>query len=197
MKNLISAAATAAAAVGLIAGCSTTAPKAAPPVQNKTQPPATPSPAPSTPSTTGAIGTTFQITDTEAGANGNQTAVYDVTAQQVVDPAPPDNSFDAAPAGQHLVAVELTIKGLSGNESDDANNDAVVQGSNGQDYPTGDGGVAAGTNFNSGQFNTAPGTSVTGWVNFDVPNGVTVSSVQWTPDSGEGSVTVNWTTNGS
>jgi len=180
-------------AAGAAAGCTTTtATKTAPPPAANGQP-STPAPSKSVNSTTGPVGTTYKVTNTEAGNSGNQTAVYTVQATQVVDPAAPDNSFDAAPSGQHLVGVEFTIKGVSGTEQDDANSDAVLQGSNGQDYTPNFGAIAAGTNFNSGQFNTSAGTSVTGWVNFQVPDGVTVTNVQWSPGASTGGTTVTWT----
>ena len=66
-----------------------------------------------------------------------------------------------------------------------------MQGSNGQNYTPNFGGIAAGTNFNSGQFNTAAGTSVTGFVSFQVPDGVTVANIQWSPPAGGSTAT--WT----
>jgi hypothetical protein len=180
-------------AAGAAAGCTTTtATKTAPPPAANGQP-STPAPSKSANSTTGPVGTTYKVTDTAAGSSGNQTASYTVQATQVIDPAAPANSFDAAPSGQHLVGVEFVIHGVSGNETDDANNNAVMQGSNGQDYMANFSAIAAGTNFNSGSFNTSPGTSVTGWVNFQVPDGVTVANVQWSPGASTGGTTVTWT----
>lgn len=108
------------------------------------------------------------------------------------DPAAPVNSFETAPSGDHLVGVEFQIKRVSGSEQDDANNDAVVTGNDQQTYQSGFEGLAAGTNFSSGNFNTSPGSSSIGWVSFEVKDGVTIQPVQWTAGSGFGSP-VTWT----
>lgn len=116
-----------------------------------------------------------------------------MTAVKILDPAAPDNSFDAAPSGKQLVGVEFVIKGVSGSEQDDADHNTAVQGTNGQIYSSNVGGIAAGTDFNNGQYNTSPGSSETGWVNFEVPDGVNITNVQWSPDSGMGGSTATWT----
>jgi hypothetical protein len=142
--------------------------------------------------TTGPIGTTFTITTTnENGA----TVKYSVTLDQVIQHAQPDNSFDTAPAGDHLAAAKFTIKGVAGNDQDDANSDAAAVGDNQQTYQPGFEGLAAGTNFDSGQFNTGPGSSSVGWVSFEVKNGITITSIQWSPDAGFSSP-ATWTLSG-
>jgi hypothetical protein len=47
------------------------------------------------------------------------------------------------------------------------------------------------TNFNAGQINVAQGEKATGAVTFQLPTGVKVSKVQWTPAAGFGD-TVQW-----
>jgi hypothetical protein len=142
-------------------------------------------------STTGPVGSTFTVTDTNQ--NG-ATVKYSVTLDRVIQHAAPDNSFDTAPAGDHLAAAEFTIKGLVGDDQDDANNNASVIGTNSQTYNTGIEGVAAGTNFSNGQYNTSPGSVSIGWVSFEVKDGVHVASVQWSPDSGmSGETPATWT----
>jgi hypothetical protein len=153
--------------------------------------PASPSPEPASNSTTGPVGTTFTVTDT---SNNGATVKYSVTLDKVIQHAQPDNSFDSAPAGDHLAAAEFTIRGLVGADQDDANNDAAAVGTNSETYQTGLEGVAAGTSFNGGQFNTSPGSASIGWVSFEVKDGVKVSSIQWNPDSGmSGSAPATWT----
>lgn len=139
---------------------------------------------------TGPVGTTYKVTGTDS--NGNSTA-YSVTLNKILSPAAPDNEFDAASSGKHLVGAEFTIKGISGTSSDDADSDAAVQGNDKQLYQPSFNGIAAGTNFNSGDFNVAPGVTEIGWVAFEVPNSVTVASVQWNPSSGFGGGTATWT----
>ena len=140
----------------------------------------TPSSEPADNSTTGPVGTTFVVTDTNQ--NG-ATVKYSVTLDKLKQHAAPDNSFDTPPAGDHLAGAEFTIKGISGTDSDDANNDAAAVGTNNQTYQTGLEGLAAGTGFNGGQFNTSPGSVSIGWVSFEIKDGVHVASVQWNPDS--------------
>jgi len=180
------------AAVGLIAGCTTTE------VSGSVQPANSNAPATSStsPPHTGPLGTTMTVTDSLAGPNGDQTAKYKVTVERILQDATPDNSFDAAPSGQHLVGVEIKLQGVSGTVSDSSDNDVAAIGSNDQTYDTGIGGVAAGTDFNEGQFNLSPGTTLVGWETFDVPNGVTIAKVQWTPSSGMGDQPVTWTVGG-
>jgi hypothetical protein len=152
------------------------------------------SPKPSDNSTTGPIGTTFVVTDTtENGA----TVKYSVTLDKVIQHAQPDNSFDTAPAGDHLTAAEFTIKGLVGDDQDDANNNASAVGNDNQTYQPGFESLAAGTNFNGGAFNTSPGSVSIGWVAFEVKDGVRISSIQWNPDSGmSGNAPGTWTVGG-
>jgi hypothetical protein len=142
-------------------------------------------------STTGPVGTTFVVTDTN---DNGATVKYSVTLDKFKQHAAPDNSFDTAPTGDHLAAAEFTIKGISGTDSDDANNDAAAIGADSQTYQTGIEGVAAGTNFDSGQFSTSPGSDSIGWVSFEVKDGVHVASVQWNPDSDmSGEAPATWT----
>jgi hypothetical protein len=108
---------------------------------------------------------------------------YSVTLDKLIPHAQPDNSFDTAPAGDHLAGAEFTIKGIAGDEQDDANNDAAAVGNDNQTYQVGFEGLAAGTSFNGGQFNTSPGSVSIGWVTFEVKDGVHLSSVQWDPES--------------
>jgi hypothetical protein len=150
--------------------------------------------APSSNSLSGPVGTTFTVTETN---DNGATVKYSITLDKVIQHARPDNSFDTAPAGDHLAAAEFTIKGVVGTDQDDANNDAAAIGNDQQTYQPGFEGLAAGTNFSSGDFNTNPGSSSIGWVSFEVKNGVKVASVQWSPSSGmSGSAPATWTVSG-
>lgn len=144
--------------------------------------------------TTGPVGTTFTATDTN---DNGATVKYSVTLDKVIQHAQPNNSFDGAPAGDHLLAAEFTIKGLVGDDQDDANNDASAVGNNSQTYQSGFESLAEGTNFNNGQFNTSPGSVSVGWVSFEIKDGVKVSSIQWNLDSGMTSTApATWTVGG-
>jgi hypothetical protein len=167
-----------------------------PPAANAaTKAPSSPGPsAASNNSTTGPVGTTFVATDTnDSGA----TVKYSVTLDKFIQHAAPDNSFDSAPTGDHLAAAEFTIKGIVGEEQDDANSDAAATGNDNQTYQVGFEGLAAGTNFNGGDFNTDPGSVSVGWVAFEVKDGVRVTSIQWNLDGGfSGTAPATWTVTG-
>jgi hypothetical protein len=134
------------------------------------------------------------VTDTN---DNGATVKYSVTLDKIIQHAKPDNSFDTAPAGDHLAAAEFTIKGLVGDDQDDANNDAAAVGADSQTYQPGFEGLAAGTNFNDGQFNTSPSSVSIGWVSFEVKDGVKVTSIQWSIDSDmSGTAPATWTVGG-
>ena len=133
----------------------------------------------------GRIGSSFELED----GSGN---VYQVTLTNVIDPAMEENQFAAPDAGKRFVGLVFRIKALTGSPKDeDANNNAVVIGSNGQHYSADFEGIAGYTNFHHGVIQVSQGETVTGSVTFQVPNSVTVSTVQWTALSGFGS-TVEW-----
>jgi hypothetical protein len=166
----------------------------APAANAATSAPSRPSPSQTQSNTTSPLGTTFTVTDTnENGA----TVKYSVTLDKVIQNAQPDNSFDTAPAGDHLAAAEFTIKGLAGDDQDDSNGDAAAIGNDNQTYQPGFEGLAAGTNFNGGDFNTSPSSLSIGWVAFEVKDGVTVTSIQWNPEAGmSGTAPATWTVPG-
>lgn len=164
-----------------LAACGTTVSKVTPPSSSPASQPFTPDtsdPAAAaasespTDDTTGAVGDTFKVTD----ADGN---VYDVTLIKIVDPAKGADEFNTADNGKHFVGAIFSITGESGHSSDDANSDAVVVGSDGQDYDADFSQIAGYTNFNNGEWSVSAGRTVKGAVTFQVPDGVDVASVQW------------------
>ena len=133
----------------------------------------------------GTIGSSFELKD----GSGN---LYRVTLTKVIDPAKGENQFTVPDAGKRLVGLVFRVKALTGSPKDeDANNDAVVIGSNGQNYSADFDGIAGYTNFDHGAIHVSKGETVTGSVTFQLPKDVTVSTVQWTALSGFGS-TVEW-----
>ena len=137
----------------------------------------------------GAIGSAFSITD----GQGN---VYRVTLVRVIDPARRADQLSSPDSGHRFVGLVFRIKALTGSPQDeDANNDAVVVGGNGQTYPAGFQAIAGYTNFDHGAIHVAQGETATGSVSFQVPNGVEVSTVRWTALSGFGS-TFQWNAHG-
>ena len=111
--------------------------------------------------------------------------------QAGVPPTP--SSGLRARIGVHPPASELTLDLAQPREH--ANIDAVLVGGNGQNYSADYDGIAGYTNFDSGTIHVAQGDTVTGAVTFQVPDGITVSKVQWTAVSGFG-LTVEWNVHG-
>jgi hypothetical protein len=145
-------------------------------------PPSAGSPPASSPDLSGLPGTTFTVSG-QNGPNG-QDATYEVTMTRVVQHAVLGQDETVTTSGDHVAAARFTITGDSGQASDDANNDAVAVGSDGQDYTPAFDRIAEGTNFNGGDFNVSPGRQVIGWVVFELPPGVSVAQVQWSPGLG-------------
>jgi hypothetical protein len=142
-------------------------------------------PATGTQAPPGNIGSSFDLKD----GSGN---VYRVTLVKVIDPARPANQFNSADSGKRLVGAIFAIKAVTGSPQDeDANNDAVLVGGNGQHDEAGFYAIVGYANFDSGAIHVAQGDTVTGSVTFQVPDGVTVSKVQWNSLSGFGP-TVEW-----
>jgi hypothetical protein len=137
----------------------------------------------------GRIGSSFDLKDGSGG-------VYQVTLAKVIDPAKGENQYTVPDGGKRFVGLIFKVKALTGSpQNEDANNDAVVIGGNGQTYSADFDGIAGYTNFDHGTIHVAQGETVMGSVTFQVPNGVTVSNVKWTALSGFGS-TVEWIVRG-
>jgi hypothetical protein len=135
------------------------------------------------------IGSYFDVADGSGDA-------YRVTLVRVIDPAQGASQFDTPDNGKRFVGTVFTIKALNGSpQNEDANTDAAVIGSNGQTYTADFSSIAGYTNFNNGSIQVAQGETQTGAVTFQVPNGVKVLEVQWTPSGGFGS-TVQWKAHG-
>ena len=133
----------------------------------------------------GRIGSSFELKD----GSGN---LYQVVLAKVIDPAKGENQFAAPDAGKRFVGLVFRVKALTGSpKNEDANNDAVVVGSNGQNYSADFDGIAGYTNFDHGVIHVSQGETVTGSVTFQLPENVKVSTVQWTALSGFGA-TVEW-----
>lgn len=123
-----------------------------------------------------------------ASSSGSTLTVHDfsgdalgVQAHGLVDPATPANPDFGSAAGSRLVAIELTLTSSGpGTISSDANSNLSVQGSDGQVYTASFDEVSECTNFNHGEYTLLNGGSVRGCVVFQLPNGVKVSSAQFT-----------------
>jgi len=166
-----------AAATALAAGCGTTVAKSTAPAQG----PGTTSPSPS--SQAAQVGDKFTITSGDAK--------YDVTLLSVDQLAQPATEFESPEPGHHLAATQFRVTAITKTD-ENANDSATVTGSNEQAYTPSLSDVAAGTNFAAGQILLQPGSSLVGWVSFQLPAGVRVTKVQWTPLAGFSSNNAQW-----
>ncbi|HTX64038.1 MAG TPA: hypothetical protein VMD28_10380 [Acidimicrobiales bacterium] len=139
------------------------------------QPPSRPSPP-----SPGAIGATETVTT--AGK------VYAVRLTAVIDPAQPATPAVTAPKkGDRFVAVHLRITDTGATAvSGDANDAATVIGSNDQAYTPAIVTISGCTNFDFGSFQLSHGQAISGCVAFQLPDGVGVSTVKWSPTDGVG-----------
>lgn len=176
-----------------LAGCSASIRATSPPEPTATRTPPTkaptstplPAPIPSdTGNPSGSVGDSFTV----SGGGSS----YSVRLVRVLQHAAPSDEFEAAGPGKHLAGAHLIITGVSGHESDDANNDITAQGSDGQTYQPSFDTLAAGTDFDSGQFRVGPGDKRRGWVSFEIPDGVRVTELDWTPESGFNDTVASW-----
>ena len=151
------------------------------PAASKTHQPKPKAKAPSRPATVGST-----LTGSEPGVT------FKVKLMKVEDPAPPQNSTEAAPSGQRLIGVEFAITGVKGTYSDDANGAAVVIGTNSQTYQFSFSTIAACTNFNAGDFTVTRGQTAIGCVVFQLPDSVKVRQVQYQAGDGLGNSVLQW-----
>jgi len=163
----------------LAAGCGTTVTKSTAPAQS----PRTPSPSPSPSSQAGQVGDKFTVTSGDVK--------YEVTLLSVDQRAQPASEFESPGPGHHLAATQFRVTAITRTD-ENSNNSATVTGSNEQAYTSSLSGVAAGTNFADGQILLQPGSSLVGWVSFELPAGVRVTKVQWTPSSGFSTQSAEW-----
>jgi hypothetical protein len=129
---------------------------------------------------------TFSFKD----ANGNP---YNVTLIVLYDPISGENQYITPNAGFRFVGAEFRIRDTGNRKlSDNANLKATVIGQNGQTYAADFDSLSGCTNFNSGEYQLNPGEYSTGCVAFQVPVGVKVSRVEWSPIFGSGSEFGTW-----
>lgn len=130
--------------------------------------------------TTG-IGASFAARD-----RGGQT--YRVRLDLIMDPAPPADKSATPRHGTRFVGVVFTIKAISGHlRNGRVRRDATVVGSNGMTYAPVASPAAGYTGFRHGRIDVARGDSETGSATFQMPAGVTVSTVKWSAAPGSGS----------
>ena len=187
-KTMIAVAVTLAALA--VAGCGTstvtaTSPKTTAPAQS----PSGASASPTAAQQQAHVGDQFTV----ALENGTK---YQVTLLRVAQQAQPENEFLAAQPDHHLAAAQFRVSAIT-KVDENANNNATATGSDEQAYTSSLASVAEGTNFASGQIRLQPGSSLVGWVTFELPDAARITKVQWTPASGFASQTAEWLVTGS
>lgn len=120
---------------------------------------------------------------------------YRVALTKIIDPAKPFDQLITPDKGKRFVGAVFTIKATSAYspQQEDAYSNASLVGSDGQTYLTDGVAIVGYTDFNVGEIYAAQGQSAIGAVAFQVPNGVSVSKVQWSTFSSFGvRSTVQW-----
>jgi hypothetical protein len=110
-----------------------------------------------------------------------------VTLLKVAPKTTATDGFSTPPAGDRYFAAQFKLTN-TGTEAynDSADNDAVALDSSGKQYETDIVvSIAAGPLFGD-PLNIAPGATTSGWIVFDVPTATTITSVEFTTDSGFG-----------
>ncbi|UQX13415.1 DUF4352 domain-containing protein [Candidatus Mycobacterium methanotrophicum] len=135
------------------------------------------------------VGATLNLT----GESGPLAA----TLSQIINPAtgtdgpPTDDNGNAN--GSTYIAAMLTINNTSTSaRKDDADNDAVLIGSDNQSYTPDFHSVTECTDFSNGEYQLGPGESANGCVVFVVPPGITPAKFKYTPSSGFGNSFGEW-----
>ncbi|MGC2150399.1 MAG: DUF4352 domain-containing protein [Terriglobales bacterium] len=117
--------------------------------------------------------------------NGNP---YKVDLIVLYDPISGADQYTTPKAGFRFVAADFRITDTGSKQiSDDANLNATVTGQNGQTYTADFDSMSGCTNFSDGEYQLNPGETATGCVAFQVPIGVNVAKVRWSPNLGSGS----------
>jgi archaellum component FlaG (FlaF/FlaG flagellin family) len=142
--------------------------------------------APAVPKKAG-LGDTITVTDA-SGVNLAVTLVKVDPAIQATD------GFSTPDSGDQYYAAQFRIKDTGSSAwSDSPSNCTVVKDGAGQTFQS-----TIVTSISSGPImtdsaNIAPGDSTLGWIVFQIPKGDKVTTVQFTPLSGMGSDTAQWT----
>jgi hypothetical protein len=116
---------------------------------------------------------------------------YEVTLLRVDQQAPPSSEFMGAQPGHHLTAAQFRVRAITPVD-ENANNNATATGADEQAYTSSLTSGAEGTNFADGAIRLQPGDSLVGWVTFELPDGVRITKVQWTPASGFSARAAQW-----
>ncbi len=133
------------------------------------------------------LGSYFDVQDSGGDA-------YGVALTKIIDPATTTDRITPG-KGNRFVGAVFTIKAISsgGPQQENAEDAAVLVGSNGQTYLPDVVPIVGYTDFALGYIHATQGAPATGAVAFQVPAGVKLSKVQWSDFSSFGvRSTVQW-----
>lgn len=183
MRHRIPAAAITTAAILGLAACGPTT------VTSTPDHPATGAKASAAPAKqTAQIGDSITLTGQQTGEK------LTVTLKQWTTSVKASNDFETPDSGKTWVAAQFAIKN-SGTAaySDSPDNCTQVADASGQHFqPTIVTDITNGPTMTS-DLKLAPGDTTLGWIVYEVSTGTKVSTVQFTPDSGMGDSTGQWT----
>lgn len=136
-----------------------------------------------------AVGATLALSGESSGER------YQVTLTSVVDPASESDGMGLLPAGQKLVAVNLTVKNVGrGIQQESIDDNVTLIDSAGHTY---DGISELGYSVSQcqtfgGQATLPPGQSESGCVVFQIPSAAVLAKFQYIPDAGFASSLTEW-----
>jgi hypothetical protein len=138
-----------------------------------------------------AVGDTIDLAGMDDGEKVAATVV------RVVDPARPASDLDQPESGTRLVGVRLKLVNIGSTVySDSPDNGSVLVDKAGQSFSADLSSISEGASF-PGSVKMTPGSTRLGYVVFAVPNSSTVSSFQFTLDSGFADQTGEWSLAGA
>jgi len=147
------------------------------------------SPAPSMQTTKAAVGDTVVLPSGDPEADGT---MLDVTLVSVLQKARPKDEYNVPEPGSRFVAVRLRITNKGPGVYDDSpGNGITIADAEGQRFTETSNETAAGVSMPGG-VTLSPGSSVIGWIAFQVPKTAKVVLVQYNADSGFGQTTAEW-----
>jgi hypothetical protein len=138
-------------------------------------------PAPQAAAASGHVGSAIPLAGQASGEK------VDVTLLKVAATTTATDGFSSPSAGDRYFAAQFRLANTGSLAyTDAADNDAVAFDAQGKQYQAAIvASIAAGPLFGD-QLDIAPGASASGWIVFEVPAATTITSVQFTTDSGFG-----------
>jgi hypothetical protein len=118
--------------------------------------------------------------------HGRKGASLLVTVERIIETAPGVDPLSVPEVGDRFVGVVIDVTDSADPVSEDINADTGVLGSDGKTYAHDDDLIAGCTNFTSGDLRLQSGSTLSGCVTFQLPVGIVVDGVDFTPTAGAG-----------